>query len=76
MNSLNVSFSFRTYEEDGLLLYHKFTSPGYVKVCSLIYSCFYVLHNDPFQKSYKAKEIDKYIVMFEMYKLCSLKSDY
>ncbi|XP_054280158.1 neurexin-4 [Macrosteles quadrilineatus] len=32
MNSLNVSFSFRTYEEDGLLLYHKFTSKGFVKL--------------------------------------------
>lgn len=30
--SMNVSFSFRTYEEDGLLLFHKFTSPGYVKL--------------------------------------------
>lgn len=31
--SMNVSFSFRTYEPNGLLLYHKFNSEGYVKVC-------------------------------------------
>lgn len=31
-NSLNVSLSFRTYEERGMLIYHDFTSPGYVKV--------------------------------------------
>jgi hypothetical protein len=42
VNSLNVSFSFRTYEGDGLLLYHKFTSEGYVKVLIVI-SC-YVVH--------------------------------
>nr|CAD7438043.1 unnamed protein product [Timema bartmani] len=30
--SLNVSFSFRTYEEDGLLLFHKFLSDGQVKL--------------------------------------------
>lgn len=41
MNSLNVSFSFRTYEEDGLLLFHKFTSPGYVKVCLNLFSIFH-----------------------------------
>ena len=34
--SLNVSFSFRTYEGDGLLLYHRFTSDGYVKVLTVI----------------------------------------
>ncbi|XP_014482279.1 PREDICTED: neurexin-4 isoform X1 [Dinoponera quadriceps] len=30
--SLNVSLSFRTYEENGIILYHKFTSPGFVKL--------------------------------------------
>lgn len=30
--TLNVSFSFRTYEESGLLVYHKFNNPGYVKL--------------------------------------------
>ena len=33
IRSMNVSFSFRTYEPNGLLLYHKFNSQGYVKVC-------------------------------------------
>lgn len=32
VKSLNVSFSFRTYEGDGLLLYHRFTSDGHVKL--------------------------------------------
>ncbi|XP_063218125.1 neurexin-4 [Bacillus rossius redtenbacheri] len=32
VGSLNVSFSFRTYEGQGVLLYHKFTSEGYVKM--------------------------------------------
>ncbi|KAG8285648.1 biological adhesion [Homalodisca vitripennis] len=32
MNSMNVSFAFRTYEEDGILLFHKFTSQRYVKL--------------------------------------------
>ncbi|KAL1140158.1 hypothetical protein AAG570_000090, partial [Ranatra chinensis] len=32
IHSFNVSLSFRTYEGNGLLLYHKFTSPGYVKL--------------------------------------------
>lgn len=36
VHSLNVSFSFRTYEGDGLLLYHRFTSDGYVKVLTVI----------------------------------------
>lgn len=30
--SLNVSLAFRTYEERGIILYHRFTTPGYVKV--------------------------------------------
>lgn len=30
--SLNVSLSFRTYEEKGLIIYHEFSSKGYVKV--------------------------------------------
>jgi hypothetical protein len=45
VKSLNVSFSFRTYEGDGLLLYHKFTSDGYVKVFILNESVFMLLHN-------------------------------
>ncbi|XKL68715.1 hypothetical protein PGB90_006484 [Kerria lacca] len=32
VNYLNVSFSFRSYEEDGLLFYHKFINIGYVKL--------------------------------------------
>ncbi|KAF7414323.1 hypothetical protein HZH68_002812 [Vespula germanica] len=30
--SLNVSLGFRSYEDRGIILYHKFTSPGYVKL--------------------------------------------
>ena len=32
VSSLNVSLSFRTYEDRGVILYHQFTSPGFVKV--------------------------------------------
>lgn len=32
MKKLNISFSFRTYEERGLLAHHKFLTNGYVKV--------------------------------------------
>lgn len=32
MTSLNVTLSFRTYEGTGLLVYHKFSSPGQIKV--------------------------------------------
>lgn len=32
VKSLNVSLSFRTYEDKGLIIYHEFTSKGYVKV--------------------------------------------
>ena len=32
VRSLNVSLSFRTYEEEGLLLFHQFTTDGHVKV--------------------------------------------
>lgn len=32
IQQLNVSFLFRTYEERGMMLYHDFTSEGYVKV--------------------------------------------
>lgn len=32
VKSLNVSFSFRTYEGDGLLLYHRFSTDGHVKL--------------------------------------------
>ncbi|XP_026674791.1 neurexin-4 isoform X4 [Ceratina calcarata] len=30
--SMNVSLTFRTYEEKGIILYHQFTSPGHVKL--------------------------------------------
>ncbi|XP_012283135.1 neurexin-4 isoform X1 [Orussus abietinus] len=30
--SMNVSLSFRSYEDRGLILFHQFTSPGYVKL--------------------------------------------
>ncbi|KAL2720327.1 neurexin-4 isoform X2 [Vespula squamosa] len=30
--SLNVSLGFRSYEDRGIILYHRFTSPGYVKL--------------------------------------------
>lgn len=32
MTSLNVSLSFRTYEGTGMLVYHKFSSPGQLRV--------------------------------------------
>lgn len=32
VRQMNVSFAFRTYEDRGLMLYHDFTSRGYVKV--------------------------------------------
>ena len=32
VSTLNVSLDFRTFEENGLLAYHRFTSPGYVKM--------------------------------------------
>lgn len=32
MSSLNSSFAFRTYEDNGLMLYHAFSSSGYVAV--------------------------------------------
>lgn len=36
VKSLNASFAFRTYEGDGLLLYHSFASDGHVKVFVII----------------------------------------
>lgn len=30
--SMNVSLAFRTYEDRGIILYHQFTTPGFVKV--------------------------------------------
>ena len=30
--SMNVSLEFRTYEENGLLVYHRFSSEGYIKL--------------------------------------------
>lgn len=35
VQSLNASFAFRTYEESGLMLYHAFSSSGYVAVSNL-----------------------------------------
>ncbi|XP_043514492.1 neurexin-4 isoform X1 [Frieseomelitta varia] len=32
ISSLNASLTFRTYEDKGIILYHQFTSPGYVKL--------------------------------------------
>lgn len=32
MPQLNVSLAFRTYKEEGIIFYHRFTTPGYVKV--------------------------------------------
>ncbi|XP_015181764.1 PREDICTED: neurexin-4 isoform X6 [Polistes dominula] len=32
IQSLNVSLGFRSYEDRGIILYHKFTSPGHVKL--------------------------------------------
>lgn len=32
MHQFNVSLAFRTYKENGIILYHQFTTPGYVKV--------------------------------------------
>lgn len=31
-NTLNISLEFRTYENHGLLIYHKFNTEGHVKV--------------------------------------------
>ena len=31
---LNITFSFRTYEQDGVLAFHNFLSNGYIKVTS------------------------------------------
>lgn len=36
ISSMNVSLTFRTYEDQGIILYHQFTSPGFVKVCKFI----------------------------------------
>jgi hypothetical protein len=46
VKSLNVSFSFRTYEGDGLLLYHRFTSDGHIKVFVIIVSVGFLFHSD------------------------------
>ncbi|XP_076180729.1 neurexin-4 isoform X1 [Ptiloglossa arizonensis] len=32
ISSMNVSLTFRTYEDQGIILYHQFTSPGFVKL--------------------------------------------
>ncbi|XP_050596211.1 neurexin-4 isoform X1 [Bombus affinis] len=32
VSSLNASLTFRTYEDRGIILYHQFTSPGFVKL--------------------------------------------
>ncbi|XP_043250778.1 neurexin-4 isoform X2 [Colletes gigas] len=32
ISSLNASLTFRTYENQGIILYHQFTSPGFVKL--------------------------------------------
>ena len=32
VNKLNISLDFRTFEENGLLAYHRFTSPGFVRM--------------------------------------------
>lgn len=32
VSTMNVSLAFRTYEERGIILYHQFASPGFVKV--------------------------------------------
>ncbi|XP_033339316.1 neurexin-4 isoform X1 [Megalopta genalis] len=32
ISSMNVSLTFRTYEDKGIILYHQFTSPGFVKL--------------------------------------------
>ena len=39
--SMNTSFDFRTFNEDGLLLYHKFSSNGFVMVC-IVYTIWYL----------------------------------
>lgn len=35
---MNVSLAFRTYEERGIIMYHQFTSPGYIKVVHTVLS--------------------------------------
>lgn len=34
---LNITFEFRTYQDYGVIVYHKFTSVGWFKVCLMIY---------------------------------------
>lgn len=36
MSSLNSSFAFRTYEQNGLMFYHPFSSSGYVAVSYIL----------------------------------------
>lgn len=33
---INVSLEFRTYEEKGVLIYHKFSTNGYFQVCLVV----------------------------------------
>ena len=35
--SLNVRFEFRTYQENGLLMFHRFSSEGFVQVKSPLF---------------------------------------
>lgn len=35
LRSINVSLEFRTYEDKGVLIYHKFSNDGYFKVREL-----------------------------------------
>lgn len=35
-NALNISLEFRTYENHGLIIYHKFKTEGHVKVFIMI----------------------------------------
>lgn len=50
MKSLNISFSFRTYEEHGLMAYHEFSSTGHLKVN---YLCFLIILNIKFYFFFK-----------------------
>lgn len=46
MPSLNVSLGFRSYENRGIILYHRFTSPGYVKVSILNINEYLLIHKE------------------------------
>ncbi|XP_043205500.1 neurexin-4-like [Amphibalanus amphitrite] len=51
--TLNISFEFRTYEEDGMLAYHNFLTRGYVKI---------FLEDGRFKVEISTREIDSVVL--------------